>query len=73
MKCCLGKPFKELLALLPHVLLNVPKSSKYDLLLEEEEEGTSHRHAEKKHKDKKHNHSDDEDTRKSKKSKVGQK
>ncbi|XP_064846922.1 peptidyl-prolyl cis-trans isomerase-like 4 isoform X1 [Oncorhynchus masou masou] len=45
------------------------QDSKYDLLLEEEEEGTSHRHAEKKHKDKKHNHSDDEDTRKSKKSK----
>uniref|UniRef100_A0A8C8G2C0 Peptidyl-prolyl cis-trans isomerase n=1 Tax=Oncorhynchus tshawytscha TaxID=74940 RepID=A0A8C8G2C0_ONCTS len=42
------------------------QDSKYDLLLEEEEEGTSHRHAEKKHKDKKHNHSDDEDTRKSK-------
>ncbi|XP_042177551.1 peptidyl-prolyl cis-trans isomerase-like 4 isoform X3 [Oncorhynchus tshawytscha] len=49
------------------VLLNGPKSSKYDLLLEEE--GTSHWHAEKKHKDKKHNHSDNKDTRKSKKSK----
>uniref|UniRef100_A0A6Q2XLG2 Peptidyl-prolyl cis-trans isomerase n=1 Tax=Esox lucius TaxID=8010 RepID=A0A6Q2XLG2_ESOLU len=42
--------------------------SKYDLLLEEE--GTSRQHAEKKHKDKKHYHSDEEDTRKSKKSKV---
>ncbi|KAL0967353.1 hypothetical protein UPYG_G00251180 [Umbra pygmaea] len=45
------------------------QDSKYDLVLENKEEGTSHRHAEKKHKDKKHNRSDEEDSRKSKKTK----
>uniref|UniRef100_A0A667Y0M5 Peptidyl-prolyl cis-trans isomerase n=1 Tax=Myripristis murdjan TaxID=586833 RepID=A0A667Y0M5_9TELE len=53
------------------VFLNIPVSSKYDLLLDEEEEAMSHRHSEKKHKEKRHHHhSDDESSRKSKKSKV---
>ena len=56
--------------LLPGVFLKLPASSKYDLVLDEEE-ATSHRHSEKKHKDKKHHHhSDDEESRKPKKSKV---
>ncbi|PWA27457.1 hypothetical protein CCH79_00000303 [Gambusia affinis] len=45
------------------------QDSKYDLLIEDEEEATSHRLPEKKHK-KHHHHSDDEDNRKSKKHKV---
>ncbi|XP_027895497.1 peptidyl-prolyl cis-trans isomerase-like 4 [Xiphophorus couchianus] len=44
------------------------QDSKYDLLIEDEEEATSHRFPEKKHK-KHHHHSDDEDNRKSKKHK----
>lgn len=42
------------------------QDSKYDLLIEEEEEGMSHLHSDKKNKEKKH-HPSDEDNRKSKK------
>ncbi|KAM9840034.1 peptidyl-prolyl cis-trans isomerase-like 4 isoform 1-T1 [Aulostomus maculatus] len=46
------------------------QDSRYDLLLEEEDEAMSHRHSEKKHKEKRHHHhSDDEDSRKLKKHK----
>ncbi|KAM4633930.1 peptidyl-prolyl cis-trans isomerase-like 4 [Polymixia lowei] len=49
------------------------QDSKYDLVLDEDEEAVSHRHSEKKHKEKKHHHhSEDEDSRKSKKSKDGE-
>ncbi|KAI3364726.1 hypothetical protein L3Q82_010856 [Scortum barcoo] len=58
---------------LPRDFHNPPKSSKYDLLIEEEEEATRHRHSEKKHKEKRHHHhSDDEDSRKSKKHKESE-
>ncbi|XP_041831797.1 peptidyl-prolyl cis-trans isomerase-like 4 [Melanotaenia boesemani] len=44
------------------------QDSKYELLIEEDEEATSHRHSEKKHKEKKHrHHSDEEDSKKSRK------
>ena len=46
-------------------------SSKYDLLIEEDQEATSHWHSEKKHKEKRHHHhSGDEDSRKINKHKV---
>ncbi|KAK2856627.1 hypothetical protein Q5P01_005362 [Channa striata] len=46
------------------------QDSKYDLLIEDEEEVTGHRPSEKKHKEKRHHHySDDEDGRKSRKHK----
>ncbi|XP_017289596.1 peptidyl-prolyl cis-trans isomerase-like 4 [Kryptolebias marmoratus] len=49
--------------------MKLKQDSKYDLLIEDEEE-TSHWHSEKKHKEKKHHHqSDEEDSRKSKKHK----
>uniref|UniRef100_A0A8C7Y470 Peptidyl-prolyl cis-trans isomerase n=1 Tax=Oryzias sinensis TaxID=183150 RepID=A0A8C7Y470_9TELE len=44
------------------------QDSRYDLVIDEEDEVTGHRHSEKKHKEKKHHHySDEEDSRKSKK------
>uniref|UniRef100_A0A665WMS2 Peptidyl-prolyl cis-trans isomerase n=1 Tax=Echeneis naucrates TaxID=173247 RepID=A0A665WMS2_ECHNA len=44
---------------------------KYELLIDEEHEATSHWHTEKKHKEKRHHyHSDDEDRKKSKKHRV---
>ncbi|XP_062267333.1 peptidyl-prolyl cis-trans isomerase-like 4 [Platichthys flesus] len=47
------------------------QDSKYDLLIEEDQEATSHWHSEKKHKEKRHHHhSGDEDSRKIKKHKV---
>ncbi|CAB1413830.1 unnamed protein product [Pleuronectes platessa] len=47
------------------------QDSKYDLLIEEDQEATSHWHSEKKHKEKRHHHhSGDEDSRKTKKHKV---
>lgn len=47
------------------------KSSRYDLVIDEEDEVTGHPHSEKKHKEKKHHHhSDEEDSRKSKKHRV---
>ncbi|KAJ8270767.1 hypothetical protein GJAV_G00119060 [Gymnothorax javanicus] len=49
------------------------QESKYDLVLDEEEEGMSHRHSGKKHKEKKRHYSSDEERRKSKHSKDGDK
>ncbi|CAN9507574.1 unnamed protein product [Ophioblennius macclurei] len=49
--------------------MKLKQDSKYELLMDEEEEVRDHRHSEKKHKEKKHHHSDDEDSRKVKKHK----
>ncbi|XP_024147084.1 peptidyl-prolyl cis-trans isomerase-like 4 [Oryzias melastigma] len=46
------------------------QDSKYDLVIDEDDEVTSYRHSEKKHK-KHHHHSDEEDSRKSKKHRGG--
>lgn len=61
-------------SLLIQRLLNSPKSSKYDLLVEEEvgeeEEMSSHRLSDRKHKDKRHHHDSESEGRKPKKHKV---